>query len=89
MNHFVGALALLLIASVIFTLALLVRRRGLFDRVIGVGVIGTKTTVLLAYMGLLIGRPEDFVDIALTYALLNFIVTLTLARYFTWPGTAR
>ncbi len=85
MNTFVTALALILIVSVIVTLALVIRRPGLLDRIIGIGVIGTKTTVLLAYIGVLFERPGAFVDIALTYALLNFVVSLTVARYFTWP----
>jgi len=85
MNTFVTALALILIVSVIVTLVLVILRPGLLDRIIGIGVIGTKTTVLLAYIGVLFERPGAFVDIALTYALLNFVVALTVARYFTWP----
>ena len=80
----VHTLSLLLLASIMFTLVLVVRRTNLFDRIIGVSVIGTKTTVLLAYLGLIFGRPDAFVDIALTYGLLNFVVTLVVARYFTW-----
>lgn len=86
MNALVTSLSVLLIASIVVTLVLVIQRRGLFDRIIGIGVIGTKTTVLLAYLGLLFGRPDAFVDIALTYGLLNFIVTLGVARYFTWDG---
>ncbi len=73
-----------LISAILFTFALVIRRTELFDRVIGIGVIGTKTTVLLIYLGLLFGRPDAFVDIALTYSLLNFVVNLVVARYFTW-----
>lgn len=61
--------------------------RGIFgptilDRMIGVNAIGTKTTVLLILIGLLYGRLDMFVDIALAYALLNFIAVLAAARYF-------
>lgn len=61
--------------------------RGIFgptvlDRLIGVNAIGTKTTVLLILIGLLYGRVDMFVDIALAYALLNFIAVLASARYF-------
>ena len=48
----------------------------------GVNVIGTKTAVLLVLIGTIYGRVEMFVDIALAYALLNFIVTIAAARYF-------
>ncbi len=78
-----------LIGAMLFVLALVIRRTELFDRVIGIGVIGTKTTVLLIYLGVLFGRPDAFVDIALTYSLLNFIVNLAVARYFTWEDVTQ
>jgi multicomponent Na+:H+ antiporter subunit F len=52
------------------------------DRVLGVNVIGTKTTILIIIIGTLYGRVEMFVDIALAYALLNFIASLAAARFF-------
>ena len=52
------------------------------DRMIGVNAIGTKTTVLPILIGLLYHRVDMFVDIALAYALLNFIVAIAASRYF-------
>ena len=52
------------------------------DRLIGVNAIGSKTTVLLILVGLIYGRVEMFIDIALAYALLNFIAVLAASRYF-------
>ncbi|MBL7195632.1 MAG: pH regulation protein F [Desulfobacterales bacterium] len=52
------------------------------DRIIAVGAIGTKTTSVLLLMGMIYGRVEMFVDIALAYALLNFIATLGAAKFF-------
>jgi multicomponent Na+:H+ antiporter subunit F len=52
------------------------------DRLVGVNAIGSKTTVLLIMIGLIYGRVEMFVDIALAYALLNFIAVLAASRYF-------
>jgi multicomponent Na+:H+ antiporter subunit F len=52
------------------------------DRIIGVNAIGSKTTVLLILIGLIYGRLDMFVDIALAYALLNFIAVLAASRYF-------
>ena len=52
------------------------------DRIMGVNVIGTKTTILLVLIGTLYHRVDMFVDIALAYALLNFIVTIGASRYF-------
>jgi len=52
------------------------------DRLIGVNAIGSKTTALLVLIGLLFGRVDMFVDIALAYACLNFIAVLAASRYF-------
>lgn len=52
------------------------------DRLIGVNVIGTKSTILIIIIGSSLGRVDMFIDIALTYALLNFIVSLASARFF-------
>lgn len=52
------------------------------DRILGVNIIGTKTTVLIIIIGVLYKRVDMFVDIALTYALLNFIASLAAARFF-------
>jgi len=52
------------------------------DRLIGVNAIGSKTVVLLLIIGVLYGRVDMFVDIALAYAMLNFIAVLAGSRYF-------
>jgi multicomponent Na+:H+ antiporter subunit F len=53
---------------------------GIFNRIIAVNVIGTKTIVLLVLIGFIYERP-DFFDIALVYAILNFIMTIAATRY--------
>lgn len=52
------------------------------DRMVGVNAIGTKTTALLVVIGLIYHRVNMFVDIALAYAMLNFIAVLAASRYF-------
>jgi len=52
------------------------------DRLIGVNAIGSKTTTMLILIGLIYHRVEMFVDIALAYAMLNFIAVLAASRYF-------
>jgi len=54
----------------------------LLDRIMGVNAIGSKTTVLLVIIGLLYERVDMFVDIALAYALLNFIAVIGASKYF-------
>ena len=58
------------------------------DRIVGINVIGTKTTVLLVFIGTIIQRGDHghsqvhmFVDFALAYALLNFIGSVVASRY--------
>ena len=52
------------------------------DRLIGVNAIGSKTVVLLILIGLVYERVDMFVDIAMAYAMLNFIAVLAASRYF-------
>jgi len=54
----------------------------ILDRLIGANAIGSKTTALLILVGLTYGRVDMFVDIALAYAMLNFIAVLAASRYF-------
>ena len=52
------------------------------DRLLGVNAIGSKTTTLLVLIGLIYGRVDLFIDIALAYAMLNFIAVLAASRFF-------
>lgn len=54
----------------------------ILDRLIGVNAIGSKTTVLLILIGFLYHRVDMFIDIALAYAMLNFIAVLAASRFF-------
>nr|VFJ48064.1 MAG: multisubunit sodium/proton antiporter, MrpF subunit [Candidatus Kentron sp. DK]VFJ48276.1 MAG: multisubunit sodium/proton antiporter, MrpF subunit [Candidatus Kentron sp. DK] len=51
-----------------------------YDRILAVNSFGTKTVLVIAVFGFLTGRP-DFLDIALVYALVNFIGTIAVLRY--------
>jgi multicomponent Na+:H+ antiporter subunit F len=75
----VAALALL----VVMAMALLRAYLGptLYDRVLAVNIFGTKTVLLIAVMDFLSGRP-DFLDIAIVYALINFISIIGVLRFF-------
>lgn len=50
-----------------------------FDRILAANMFGTKTVLLIAVVGFLFGRPE-FLDIALVYALINFIGVVGMLR---------
>lgn len=51
-----------------------------YDRVLAVNMFGTKTVLLLSLLGFVMGRPE-FLDIAIVYALINFISVIGVLRY--------
>jgi multicomponent Na+:H+ antiporter subunit F len=53
----------------------------IFDRVVALNGIGTLIPVLIVMFGLIYGRVDMFVDIALALWLLNLFTTLLIARY--------
>lgn len=53
-----------------------------FDRLLGAAAVGAKIITLVLLFGLVYGRVDMFVDIALAYAILNFIAVIAVARYF-------
>ena len=53
----------------------------LYDRVLAVNSLGTKTVLLLGLLGFLTGRP-DFLDIAILYVLINFVSTIAILKFF-------
>jgi multicomponent Na+:H+ antiporter subunit F len=73
------------VIAVLIALALAVTRAILgptvFDRVLAGNSVGTLAILLLAGVGFLTGRPE-WLDIALTYGLLNIIGTLAVLKFF-------
>jgi len=78
-SFFLGISVTIVLASVV-SLYRGIEGPGVFNRIIAVNVIGTKTIVLLVLIGFIYQRP-DFFDIALVYALLNFIMTVAATRY--------
>ncbi len=59
---------------------------GAWNRIVAVNVFGTKTTVVLLLMAFIYARVDMFVDISLIYALLNFIGTVAIAKFFEKKG---
>lgn len=53
-----------------------------YDRILAVNAFGTLTTLLIAVHGFVTARP-DFLDIALLYALINFISTIAVTKFVT------
>ncbi len=74
-----AAIAVLVTMSLALVRALL--GPTVFDRILALNMVGTKTTLLIAVLGFLTDRPE-FLDIALVYTLINFIGTIAILKFF-------
>ena len=75
-----GAAILALLVCMVLTLIRSIAGPTVFDRVLAVNSFGTKTGLLIAVYGFLTGRP-DFLDLALVYALMNFIGTIAVLKF--------
>ena len=76
-----GIAILAVLAAMAITLVRALRGPTVYDRVLAVNSFGTLTVVVLALHGFLTERPE-FLDIALLYALINFIGTVAVLKFF-------
>jgi multicomponent Na+:H+ antiporter subunit F len=54
----------------------------IFDRLVAVSLVSVNGVVVIVLVGFLLGRPALFLDIALGFALLVFLLPLTFGRYF-------
>ncbi|MCX8007659.1 MAG: cation:proton antiporter [Coriobacteriia bacterium] len=81
MDSFLWGAATFLLAVASVCLYRAYRGPTVLDRVLAVNVIGTKTMVLLVLLAFVFDRPL-YVDVALVYALLNFVTTVVATRYF-------
>ena len=70
--------------AILLTMAIALYRAAqgpsLFDRILAVNTIGTKTVLLICVVDLMIDRP-DFLDLALLYSLMNFIGMVAVLRF--------
>ncbi|MHB8764209.1 MAG: monovalent cation/H+ antiporter complex subunit F [Deferrisomatales bacterium] len=53
-----------------------------FDRLLGAGAAGTKTIVIACLFGAIYGRLDMFLDLAMAYAILNFVGLIAIEKYF-------
>jgi multicomponent Na+:H+ antiporter subunit F len=77
---FVGAASLILLVIASF-MARVIMGPTIFDRVVALNGIGTLVPVLMVMAGMVYGRVDMFVDLALAIYLLNLFTTLLIARY--------
>ncbi len=81
MHYMIIVIMLSLIAVVGMMLQRIFQGPTVYDRMNGLGVTGTSTILLVILFGYLDGRPEMYVDIALSYAILGFVGSVIIAKY--------
>ena len=62
------------------------RGPGVINRIVAINVVGTKTITVVLFIGLIFQKIDFFTDIALVYALINFIGVLAFSKYFEKKG---
>ena len=82
MNSFLLGITIFIAVITATCLYRLAVGKTIFDRIIAAGLVGTNGFILLILIGFIFGRIEMFVDIAIAYALLNFVVIIVLGKYF-------
>ena len=89
MEHFLGyfnlAAAFFVIVSMVMMLGRLIGGPTLFDRLLAFNSFGTKTILFLCVFCFVINRPDGG-DIALLYALMNFIATIAVLKFFNYQN---
>jgi multicomponent Na+:H+ antiporter subunit F len=73
--------ALAVVITMVLALVRAILGPTIYDRILSVNLFGTKTVILIGLWGFITERP-DFLDIALVYALLNFIGTIAVLKFF-------
>lgn len=71
--------ALAILVSLGLALARALMGPTVFDRIAAINMFGTKTVLLIAVFAFLTGR-SDLLDIALVYALINFIGVIAVLK---------
>ena len=86
MMYLIASVAILVTMALALVRALL--GPSVYDRVLAVNMFGTKTALLLSVVAFLYGRP-DFLDLALAYALINFVGVLAVLEFFQKRSASR
>ncbi|MDX1519632.1 MAG: monovalent cation/H+ antiporter complex subunit F [Gammaproteobacteria bacterium] len=81
------AVTFAIVVSMLIALARAFLGPTIYDRILAVNMFGTITVLFISLFGFMTGRP-DFLDIALVYALINFIATIAILKFFEYGDLA-
>ena len=76
-----------ILVTMFLALVAAVRGPTVFDRILAINMFGTKTVLLIAVSGFLMGRPE-WMDLALVYALVNFVGMVAVLKFVRFGNLA-
>jgi len=87
MSVFIAYFDVVLVFIILIPFYRVVKGPTIFDRLLAIGAIGGKVIALILLAGLIYDRLDMFVDLALAYAILNFIGGIAVAEFFRLRGT--
>ena len=76
-----------ILVTMFIALIAAVRGPTVFDRILSINMFGTKTVLLIAVSGFLSERPE-WLDLALVYALVNFVGVIAVLKFVRFGNLA-
>jgi multicomponent Na+:H+ antiporter subunit F len=83
-----GAAIIAVVVTMVLALIRAFEGPSAYDRMLAANLFGTKTVLLIALGGYALSW-ESFLDIALLYALVNFVSTIAVMRFFEYSGMPR
>ncbi|MBL7127298.1 MAG: pH regulation protein F [Dehalococcoidia bacterium] len=86
MNSFLLGITIFIVVLTAIALYRVAVGKTIFDRIIAAGLVGTNGFIILILIGFLFERVNMFIDIAIAYALLNFVIVIVLGKYFDRGG---
>jgi len=86
MNSFLLGITIFIVVLTAAALYRVAAGKTIFDRIIAAGLVGTNGFIILILIGFLFERVNMFIDIAIAYALLNFVIVIVLGKYFERGG---
>lgn len=81
MTIFYTAVLLAITGVVLLMLFFMIRKKGVYDKLNAMFVMNTNIVFLILVRGLIDGRIDMYIDIALSYSILGFVTTVILAKF--------
>ena len=76
-----------IVATMLLALARALLGPTVFDRILAANTFSTKTVLLIAVLGFFTNRPE-LLDLALVYALINFVGAVAVLKFVRYGNFA-